>query len=213
MQVFAKKVALFVAGRFFNYCAIGFATVFVPMYQAETAPPAFRGVVITMYQFNVVVGSFLISVVDNFTAKYMGLPAGKFLSAYFYSPRWLVKNSKIENAMRALLVLHHGEESFDVHSEIRLLMRSVHHQEELNLAVYMWFYVPETRGNALDDLDEIFEQRMPTRKFNSYQLHTARGIAGTLEDAKIKTEEVPAGEQTHTWELKNEVMHIHDKKS
>ncbi|KAK9428610.1 general substrate transporter [Lipomyces doorenjongii] len=423
MQIFAKNIALLVAGRFFNYCAIGFATVFVPMYQAETAPPAFRGVMITMYQFNVVVGSFLISIVDNFTAKIHGsaswkIPVGVLLclpvlilpglSVIPESPRWLVKKGKIENAKRALLVLHRGEEPFDVDSEIKLLMHSVHHQEELNLAggtyldcfrgtnlrrtaiacfiqvwqqftgvsfifnygtvfftrvgvrqpftitiitnlvnvlgtvisffvvdrigrrplllvgsvimfighvsvgtcgvisdrhsanhsaqigvvvftliyvlgfastwgplgwvitseisnnmvrektqglgsatnilfswvvtfslpyllnddkaglgakvgfiyagltlcglVYVWFYVPETRGIALEDLDAIFEQKVPTRKFNSYQLQAALGRAGTLDDAEIKTEEVPAGAQTHTWELKSEVMHIHGKK-
>ncbi|KAK9322260.1 general substrate transporter [Lipomyces orientalis] len=149
MQLFAKNVALLVAGRFFNYCAIGFATIFVPMYQAETAPSALRGVMITMYQFNVVLGSFVISIVDNFTAKINGpaswkIPIGVLLCLPVLilpglpvipeSPRWLVKKAKLDKAKRALLVLHRGEELFDVDSELRVLCLSVRHQEELNLA-------------------------------------------------------------------------------
>lgn len=39
----------------------------------------------------------------------------------------------------------------------------------LALAIWVFFFVPETKGRSLEQLDELFENRVPTWKFPSYQ--------------------------------------------
>ncbi|KAK3899805.1 general substrate transporter [Staphylotrichum tortipilum] len=38
----------------------------------------------------------------------------------------------------------------------------------LILAVFVFFFVPETRGRSLEQLDELFSKRVPARKFKAY---------------------------------------------
>ncbi|KAH0613671.1 uncharacterized protein H6S33_005557 [Morchella sextelata] len=147
MQIVAKNEALFVAGRFFNYISIGFATIFVPVYQAECSPRKIRGTMITLYQLNIVLGSFVISIVNNFTqhiksdASYR-IPIGLLLILPILiipglpflpeSPRWLMKKGREEDARKSLTLLHKDDVDFSVESEIAFLKATITEQEELN---------------------------------------------------------------------------------
>ncbi|KAH8152048.1 uncharacterized protein LAJ45_04042 [Morchella importuna] len=147
MQIVAKNEALFVAGRFFNYISIGFATIFVPVYQAECSPRKIRGTMITLYQLNIVLGSFVISIVNNFTqhiksdASYR-IPIGLLLILPVLiipglpflpeSPRWLMKKGREEEARKSLNLLHKDDVDFSVESEIAFLKATITEQEELN---------------------------------------------------------------------------------
>ena len=52
----AGGVGMFIAARFIGGLGIGISTVVAPMYISEIAPPAFRGRLAGMFQFNIVFG-------------------------------------------------------------------------------------------------------------------------------------------------------------
>ncbi|KAG0641406.1 general substrate transporter [Tuber brumale] len=149
MQIAMKNEALFVAGRLFNYVSIGFATIFVPIYQAERSPRRIPGTMVTLYRLNIVVGSFLISIVNNFSQKIKSgasyripidvllvlliliIPGLPFLPE---SPRWLMKKGREEDARKSLEVIHRGNTGFSVESEVLFLKETISEQEEINMA-------------------------------------------------------------------------------
>jgi SP family arabinose:H+ symporter-like MFS transporter len=53
---FAPNVAFFIAARFIGGIGIGISTVAAPLYISEIAPPAQRGRLAAMFQFNIVLG-------------------------------------------------------------------------------------------------------------------------------------------------------------
>src|SRR3954468_20023034 len=53
---FAWNVGIFIAARFIGGLGIGVSTVVAPMYISEIAPPAHRGRLAGMFQFNIVFG-------------------------------------------------------------------------------------------------------------------------------------------------------------
>lgn len=34
--------------------------------------------------------------------------------------------------------------------------------------VFVWFFVPETKGRSLEDIDEMFQAQVPVWRFNRY---------------------------------------------
>lgn len=36
------------------------------------------------------------------------------------------------------------------------------------LAVFTWFYIPETRDRTLEEIHEMFEKRVPAREFKRF---------------------------------------------
>jgi len=53
---FAGGVGVFIAARFIGGIGIGVSTVAAPLYISEIAPPAYRGRLAGMFQFNIVIG-------------------------------------------------------------------------------------------------------------------------------------------------------------
>ena len=53
---FASGVGMFIAARFIGGLGIGISTVAAPLYISEIAPPAYRGRLAGMFQFNIVFG-------------------------------------------------------------------------------------------------------------------------------------------------------------
>ena len=41
-------------------------------------------------------------------------------------------------------------------------------------SVWAWFYIPETAGRNVDELDELFSRKIPMRKFHKIDLDTDR---------------------------------------
>lgn len=35
-------------------------------------------------------------------------------------------------------------------------------------AAFVWFCLPEVKGRTLEEIDEMFEKRLPARKFRTY---------------------------------------------
>src|SRR5215471_10692345 len=68
----ANNVGLFVVARFLGGLGIGISTVASPLYISEIAPPAYRGRLAGMFQFNIVLGIVVAFASNALFAKYGG---------------------------------------------------------------------------------------------------------------------------------------------
>jgi sugar porter (SP) family MFS transporter len=100
----AGNVYAFIAARFIGGLGIGVSTVAAPLYISEISPPAYRGRLAGMFQFNIVFG-ILVAFVSNFLLKDIGENAWRWMlgvaafPSILYtvmcfgipeSPRWLL---------------------------------------------------------------------------------------------------------------------------
>jgi sugar porter (SP) family MFS transporter len=100
----ANDVGTFIAARFIGGLGIGMSTVAAPLYISEIAPPAWRGRLAGMFQFNIVFG-IVIAFASNFLLRGTGVQAWRWmlgvaaLPSVVYcilcgfipeSPRWLI---------------------------------------------------------------------------------------------------------------------------
>jgi SP family arabinose:H+ symporter-like MFS transporter len=101
---FANNVSVFVVARVIGGIGIGVSTVAAPLYISEIAPPAYRGRLAGMFQFNIVFG-IIIAYVSNWTLAGIGDNAWRWMlgvaaiPSIIYtllcfgipeSPRWLI---------------------------------------------------------------------------------------------------------------------------
>lgn len=101
---FSTGVASFIAARFIGGLGIGISTVAAPLYIAEISPPAYRGRLAGMFQFNIVFG-ILVAFASNYLLKGVGENAWRWMlgvaafPSIIYtvmcfglpeSPRWLL---------------------------------------------------------------------------------------------------------------------------
>jgi sugar porter (SP) family MFS transporter len=68
---FASNVGVFIAARFIGGLGIGVSTVAAPLYISEIAPPAYRGRLAGMFQFNIVFG-ILVAYASNAIIAHIG---------------------------------------------------------------------------------------------------------------------------------------------
>ncbi len=134
---FAPNWPLLLTARFIGGLGIGGSSVLGPMYIAEIAPAKWRGRLVGFFQFNVVAGilvaylsNYLIGVATPGPAEWRwmlgvsGIPALFFLLMLFVipeSPRWLVKQKRMQEARTTLTAI--GEE--DVEGELNDIAASL----------------------------------------------------------------------------------------
>jgi MFS transporter, SP family, sugar:H+ symporter len=69
----------------------------------------------------------------------------------------------------------------------------------LIMGIFIFFFIPETKDRTLEEIDEMFEMRVPARKFSSYQcVGLQRAVEGHSDKAGIEVAntEVAEGERT-----------------
>ncbi len=101
---FSWDVGSFIASRFIGGVGIGISTVAAPLYISEIAPPAYRGRLAGMFQFNIVFG-IIVAFASNYFLKDIGENAWRWMlgvaafPSLIYtvmclgipeSPRWLI---------------------------------------------------------------------------------------------------------------------------
>src|SRR5271157_2619307 len=101
---YAWNVQSFIAARFIGGIGIGISTVAAPLYISEISPPAFRGRLAGMFQFNIVFG-IVVAFASNFWLRGVGENAWRWMlgvaafPSILYtvmclgipeSPRWLI---------------------------------------------------------------------------------------------------------------------------
>lgn len=129
----------FLIFRFIGGLAVGGASVASPMYIAEISPAEYRGRLVAVTQFNIVLG-IMIAYLSNYLIDGMGLgavewrwmfgveaiPAALFFLFLFFnpnSPRWLVAKGRIEEAKDVLSKV--GTDTGDINTEIDEIKQSL----------------------------------------------------------------------------------------
>ncbi len=137
----------FVTFRFLGGLAIGGASVVSPMYIAELSPAAYRGRLVAITQFNIVVGVLLAYLSNYFIVRLnlgetevrwmfgvMAAPAAVFFILLWVipqSPRWLVAKGRVEEARH--IFMQCGTDTGSVDQEIKEIQASLdlsHHALE-----------------------------------------------------------------------------------
>ena len=129
---FAWNVSSFIAARLIGGFGIGISTVAAPLYISEIAPPAYRGRLAGLFQFNIVFG-IIVAFASNYMLKDIGenawrwmLGVAAFPSVIYTvmclglpeSPRWLLsrKQDRAEG-IRVLQLIRPDEPLSSVESE------------------------------------------------------------------------------------------------
>lgn len=133
-SAFAEGPLTFAFFRFLGGLGIGASTIAAPAYVSEIAPAKDRGRLVSLYQFNIVLG-ILIAFLSNYLLRDAGENAWRWMvgimafPAFFYtiivftipeSPRWLLSKGRIAEAKNVL-------EKIDPQAKIEDLM------EEMNI--------------------------------------------------------------------------------
>jgi sugar porter (SP) family MFS transporter len=121
---YAWNVDSFILARFIGGLGIGVSTVAAPLYISEISPPAYRGRLAGMFQFNIVFG-IIIAFLSNYLLKDVGEHAWRWMlgvaafPSLIYtvlcfglpeSPRWLLSRRRDRAAgLRVLQVIMAGE--------------------------------------------------------------------------------------------------------
>ena len=145
---FPTSFTMFVLFRIVGGIGVGIASMVVPMYIAEIAPPKRRGALVGNYQLAIVIGIVVVYFVNYFIAlqgdanwnlnigwRWMFgseiIPSLLFLIFIFLipeSPRWLFQKGETSKAIAVLQKLNTAEEVAQVQSEIENSL----HQEDKN---------------------------------------------------------------------------------
>lgn len=119
--------------RFIGGLGVGASTIAAPAYVSEIAPAGKRGRLVSLYQFNIVLG-ILIAFVSNYLLSDIGprswrwmmgveaLPALVYLIFAFnlpQSPRWLISKNRIESAKAVLKLINPAKNTEHLIEKIR----------------------------------------------------------------------------------------------
>jgi SP family sugar:H+ symporter-like MFS transporter len=135
-------------------------TVLVPLYQSETAPKWIRGIIVGSYQFAITVGLLLAAIVNNATqgrddtGSYRIPVSVQFAWALVLitgmlilpeTPRYLIKNGKVEKAARSLGRLRRLPVD---HPAIQEELSEIEANHEFELTLGKASYIDCFRGNV-----------------------------------------------------------------
>lgn len=129
-SAFANDPITFAVFRFLGGLGVGASTIAAPAFVSEIAPANQRGKLVSLYQFNIVLG-ILIAFLSNYLLRNTGaepwrwmvgieaLPAFIYLVFVFFiprSPRWLVSKGRFSEAEKVLSIINPG---IDIKSKVQ----------------------------------------------------------------------------------------------
>lgn len=131
----------FAVFRFLGGLGVGASTIAAPAYVSEIAPPKSRGKLVSLYQFNIVLG-ILIAFLSNYLLRNTGTEPWRWMvgveaiPAFIYilfvlgipkSPRWLVSKGRIAEAQNILEKISPG-------IDIKAKVQEMQHQAETEIS-------------------------------------------------------------------------------
>ncbi|KAL2210860.1 general substrate transporter [Sarocladium strictum] len=137
LQAAAQNAAMFTIGRVILFGMTGMAIVVVPIYQAETAPKALRGMFGSTIQLMIIFGQVVATLVSYGTKSIdtdagwqipvtlqILMPVLIFVLLPFLpeSPRWLLSRDRREDAVKNLRKLRKSSTEEQIQEEIEALM-------------------------------------------------------------------------------------------
>jgi MFS family permease len=155
IQTGAINSGMLIAGRFIAGFSIGILSMIVPMYQAEISPPHARGLLSGWTQMMISLGFFVANWVGYGCQFIKGdgefrvplaiqiIPGVFLLAGMFvlpYSPRWLAKQGRTDEARDTLVRLHGGRKNADPHAveaEIQEIIAQITWERENLSSTYM----------------------------------------------------------------------------
>jgi sugar porter (SP) family MFS transporter len=151
---FADGVSTFILARFLGGLGIGVSTVAAPLYISEIAPPAYRGRLAGMFQFNIVFGivaafasNALIARLGGADAwRWMlgiaGVPSVIYAAACFglpESPRWLLGRRGDRAAGLAVLqLIEPGQPPDRIEARAAAILAAVHAEKDVASRFWSW---------------------------------------------------------------------------
>jgi len=136
----APSVGFLIVGRIALGCAVGVASVVVPLYLAEMAPTSQRGRIVTVNQLMLVIGLFLAFVINAVLANLISdpavwrymlgiafIPAAGFLLGMLTlpdTPRWYASKERWAEARRTLERAHLADRVEGEYEQITALVRA-----------------------------------------------------------------------------------------
>ena len=122
---FSNDPFVFAFFRFMGGLGVGASTIAAPAYISEIAPAKDRGRLVSLYQFNIVLGiliaffsNYLLSGIgDNDWRWMLGVQAIPALIYTFFvitipeSPRWLISQSRVEEAKKVMKIISPDQDS------------------------------------------------------------------------------------------------------
>ena len=97
---FANGVGMFIAARVIGGIGIGISTVAAPLYISEIAPPAYRGRLAGMFQFNIVFG-IVVAFLSNAVLAKLGGDAAKIYGMDTW--RWMLGIAAVPSVIYAVM--------------------------------------------------------------------------------------------------------------
>jgi MFS transporter, SP family, arabinose:H+ symporter len=131
----ANDPVVFAIFRFLGGLGVGASTIAAPAYVSEIAPPQQRGKLVSLYQFNIVLG-ILIAFLSNYLLRNTGAEPWRWMvgveaiPAFIYtlfvlaiprSPRWLVSKGRLAEAEKVLHTIEPGIDTQQKVQEIKAL--------------------------------------------------------------------------------------------
>jgi len=142
---YSWDVYSFILSRFIGGLGIGVSTIAAPLYISEIAPPAYRGRLAGMFQFNIVFG-IIIAFVSNFLLKDVGENAWRWmlgvaaLPSVIYtftcfilpeSPRWLLgRRQDRAGGLKVLQQIMEGEPQAKIEAMADEILKVSHEKAE-----------------------------------------------------------------------------------
>ncbi|KAK0186542.1 general substrate transporter [Armillaria mellea] len=151
--ILTGSIALLVLGRAILGIGVGIVSNCTTLYLAEIPPAMIRGTMVSSWQLFLAIGQVIGAGVAQGTKDYTTSFSYRFpialnilicliitVGLFFVpeSPRWLLSQNRKEDAYRALLRVHKGNDEIDIRAEMKVILDAKHAEAEQSGSVSRW---------------------------------------------------------------------------